>query len=64
MGGALRETLASPVPELVADPTISPGGCVVETAATSVDATVEKRWARAVGNLGMNVPWDPENADV
>ena len=64
MGGALRETLASPVPELVADPSISPGGCVVETAATSVDATVEKRWARAVGNLGMNVPWDPENADV
>lgn len=64
MGGALRETLASPVPELVADPAISPGGCVVETAATSVDATVEKRWARAVGNLGMNVPWDPENADV
>jgi flagellar assembly protein FliH len=36
---------------------------VVETAATSVDATVEKRWARAVGNLGMNVPWDPEDAD-
>ena len=64
MGGALRETLASPVPELVADPAISPGGCVVETASTSVDATVEKRWARAVGNLGLNTPWDPEDADV
>ena len=64
MGGALRETLGSPVPELVADAAISPGGCVVETAATSVDATVEKRWARAVGNLGLNTPWDPENADV
>ena len=30
--------------ELVADPAISPGGCVVETECGEVDATVESQW--------------------
>lgn len=64
MKGALQETLASPVPEFVADPAVSPGGCMVESATMAVDATIEKRWARAVGNLGLNAAWNPENADV
>lgn len=64
MKGALLETLGEPRPELVADATISPGGCVLESATNSVDATVEKRWLRAIGNLGLNTPFDPANADV
>jgi len=39
------------VPELVADPTISPGGCVVETDCGSLDATVEAQWALAEAAL-------------
>jgi flagellar assembly protein FliH len=37
---------------------------VIESATMAVDATIEKRWARAVGNLGLNTNWNPENADV
>lgn len=64
MQGALMENMGKTPPSFVADPSISPGGCLVESASTTVDATIEKRWARAVGNLGMETPWDPENADV
>ena len=64
MKGVLQETLNSPLPEFVADAQISPGGCLIESSTSAVDATIEKRWSRAVGNLGMNVAWNPENADV
>jgi flagellar biosynthesis/type III secretory pathway protein FliH len=64
MKGALLETLASPTPEFVADATVSPGGCLVESATMAVDATIEKRWSRAVGNLGLDAAWNPGNADV
>ena len=47
----LIETLGENAPEFVADVTITPGGCVIHTPSMAVDATVEKRWARAVGNL-------------
>lgn len=47
------------------DERITPGGCLVETASGGVDATIEKRWTRAVANLGLNAPWAPgEQADV
>lgn len=47
------------------DPHISRGGCVVESAHATVDARIEKRWARAVANLGLETPWQPgEEADV
>ena len=64
MKGALQETLASPTPEFVADSNLSPGGCLIESASRVVDGTIEKRWARAVGNLGLDSAWSPENADV
>jgi flagellar assembly protein FliH len=64
MKGALQETLSGPVPEFVADASVSPGGCLVESASMAVDATIEKRWARAVGNLGLSADWNPGNADV
>lgn len=64
MKGALQETLASPTPDFVADTSISAGGCLIESASMAVDATIEKRWQRAVGNLGLQSDWNPENADV
>lgn len=60
MKGALQETLANPKPEFVADAAVSAGGCLVESASMAVDATVEKRWARAVGNLGLDSTWNPD----
>ncbi|MCV0439278.1 MAG: flagellar assembly protein FliH [Hydrogenophaga sp.] len=64
MQGVLRENLGNHAPEFVADPAISPGGCLIESATTAVDATIEKRWARAVGNLGLDAAWNPKDMDV
>lgn len=64
MKGALMESLGHNGPEFMADSAIAPGGCLVESASTAVDATIEKRWQRAVANLGLDTPWNPENADV
>lgn len=51
--------------QLQPDNHIARGGCVVEHAQGAVDARVEKRWARAVANLGLDAPWQPgEDADV
>lgn len=65
----LQAELAAPMAEqnirLMADGQLTPGGCVVESAQGAVDGTVEKRWARAVANLGLNPTWKPgEDADV
>lgn len=47
------------------DADITAGGCVVESSQGMVDGRVEKRWARAVANLGLDAPWQPgEDADV
>jgi len=47
------------------DAQLQPGDCVVESAQGSVDARLEKRWARAVANLGLQTPWQPgSDADV
>lgn len=62
MKGALIETLGESAPELVADADISPGGCLVQSPSSVVDATIEKRWARAIGNLGLSLEWNPEEA--
>lgn len=62
MKGALIETLGESAPELVADPDITPGGCLVQSPSSAVDATIEKRWARAIGNLGLSLEWNPEEA--
>lgn len=64
MQSALQETLGENAPEFVADPAITPGGCVLQSASTSVDATIEKRWARTIGNLGLSIAWATEDSDV
>ncbi|MBA3059927.1 MAG: flagellar assembly protein FliH [Gammaproteobacteria bacterium] len=42
---------------LVPDVAMSRGGCLVESAGTVVDGTLEKRWQRAVANLGLASSW-------
>lgn len=43
---------------LLADPSLTRGGCLIESAGTVVDGTLEKRWLRAVANLGLNSSWE------
>lgn len=59
---ALREEFASLSLTLLADASVNRGGCLIESAGTVVDGSLEKRWMRAVANLGLNVPWE-EAAD-
>lgn len=61
--GALIETLGDNAPDLVADPAVSPGGCLIHSPSSTVDATIEKRWARAIGNLGLSNEWNPGKSD-
>ena len=44
------------------DSSITPGGCVLENALSSVDATLETRWSRAIANLGLSSTWDADDA--
>jgi flagellar assembly protein FliH len=56
----LAETLSARQVRLVADARLTPGGCVLETRQGSIDGTLERRWARAVANLGLDEPWQAE----
>lgn len=49
-------------PRWVADTDITPGGCVVEAPGAGVDATLEKRWQRAIANLGLDTAWNAPDA--
>jgi hypothetical protein len=44
----------------VADAMIESGGCLVECAGTVIDATLPKRWERAIAALGLHQPWQQE----
>lgn len=43
---------------VLADGTITRGGCLVESAGTVIDGTLEKRWARGVASLGLESSWE------
>lgn len=58
----LQEEFATANLVLSADAAITRGGCQIESAGTVVDGRLEKRWARAIRQLGQNEPWEP--ADV
>jgi flagellar assembly protein FliH len=47
---------------LVSDSSVSRGGCLVESAGTVVDGTLEQRWRKTVSTLGLEIPWDGEDA--
>jgi flagellar assembly protein FliH len=46
----------------VADASVAPGGCRIETPHGEVDATVATRWRRVVQTLGVDVPAPPIDA--
>lgn len=48
---------------LLADTAVTRGGCLIESAGTVVDGTLEKRWMRAIANLGLNSPWEDPVAE-
>lgn len=58
LGDALRDQFSDLSLTLLADAAVNRGGCLIESAGTVVDASLEKRWLRAVANLGLNVPWE------
>ncbi len=58
---ALKQEFANLSLSHVADPTVSPGGCVVESAGAVVDASLEKRWARVTAGLGLSPVWDEDD---
>lgn len=43
---------------LRAEPDVLPGGCVVESAGMVVDASLPRRWQRAIATLGLSSPWE------
>ncbi|MGD9943420.1 MAG: FliH/SctL family protein [Burkholderiaceae bacterium] len=50
----LGERLAARGVEIVADRSLTPGGCRLETPLASVDATIETRWRRTLAALGRD----------
>jgi flagellar assembly protein FliH len=57
------EALQAREARLVADPSIEPGGCVVDSDLGQVDARIASRWAQAAAVYGRDDAWDaPEDA--
>lgn len=54
----LRQEFSGLSLTLLADSSITRGGCLVESAGTVVDGTIEKRWTRAVARLGLESAWE------
>lgn len=54
----LRAEFSSFSPTLLADVTITRGGCVVESAGTVIDGTLGTRWKRALASLGLSLAWE------
>jgi flagellar assembly protein FliH len=59
----LRQEFSGLSLTLLADSAVSRGGCLVESAGTVVDGTMEKRWIRAVAKLGLDSSWEVANDD-
>ena len=59
----LRDEMDGPGVQWVADAAVPAGGCLVESAGTVVDGTLDKRWQRAVAALGLQSPWQDEPAE-
>lgn len=59
----VRQEFSNLALTLLPDATLVRGGCLVESAGTVVDGTVEKRWLRAVSSLGLDAPWEAEHGN-
>jgi len=53
----LAEELKSGAWRVVADESVAPGGCRIETASGAVDATLKTRWERVIATLGAKHEW-------
>ena len=58
MGDGLQTAFPSLSIAVQPDAQMTPGGCLVESAGTVVDGTVERRWMRAVAGLGLDLTWE------
>ena len=58
MRDALNAEFESSGLAVVADSAIQPGSCVIESAGTVVDGTLQTRWRRVVANLGLELVWN------
>lgn len=57
----LRQEFSNLSLTLLPDSSITRGGCLVESAGTVVDGTVEKRWKRVVASLGLESAWEDDH---
>lgn len=65
MAGSLREEFDGAAVQWMADAAVPAGGCLVESAGTVVDGSLDKRWQRAVAALGLDSAWqDGGDGDV
>jgi flagellar assembly protein FliH len=53
----LAEQLAADGWKIVEDAKLARGGCLLQTSANEIDATVGKRWQQVVTALGQNTRW-------
>jgi flagellar assembly protein FliH len=51
------QTVATLPWRIVEDAQLERGGCVLDTATTEVDATLETRWRRVIAALGRDDLW-------
>ena len=63
MGKALRHAFADASVQWVADSTLQPGECELESSGKIIDAGLPKRWKRALAPLGLDSPWTEEAPD-
>lgn len=59
----LRQEFSGLSLSLLADSSITRGGCLVESAGTVVDGTIEKRWMRTVAKLGLESSWEVSDGE-
>lgn len=59
--GQLSSEFSGMALSLRSDLSLRPGGCVVESAGMVVDASLQKRWQRAVATLGLANAWEDES---
>lgn len=52
------EALAARGARLIADPSLKRGGCVIDSEAGVIDASIESRWLRAVETMGRSIPYE------
>jgi flagellar assembly protein FliH len=58
LAGLMSTEFAGMALTLRADSSLQPGGCVVDSAGMVVDASLQKRWQRAVATLGLESSWE------